>query len=48
VLEDRYEGHPQLQKLIQLKDKQVGTTAQHLLPALLFHAECGVTCCNVG
>jgi hypothetical protein len=23
VLEDRYEGHPQLQKLIQLKDKQV-------------------------
>jgi hypothetical protein len=23
VLEDRYEGHPQLQKLIHLKDKQV-------------------------
>jgi hypothetical protein len=27
VLEDRYEDYPQLQKLIQLKDKQVSEAA---------------------
>jgi hypothetical protein len=49
VLEDRYEGHPQLQKLIQLKDKQVGAPSSCSCSCVKTSCRCVAIChrCSV-